>query len=333
MQRAVSLRATLLIFNAAIALFPILAMAYFLRGSSFNPWLLAWLAFVVIFSVGFGWVVANALLHPINTLRDELSALAAQRQRGFVQRLEENPGQPIEVRTLRRAFSALLDSLRVEQQKRGAFMATLVHDLKTPIIAANHVLEAIERDDNLSREMRIELISSVRTEFEALLRLVQQMVDAHRFEREDVALTLEPTDLRKLASRIALRLEPTALERGVKLEVTGQGQALTASNELERAVLNLCGNAVRYAASSVTVEVGDGALTIADDGPGLPASLEELTKPFNSQQVTLAGQSFTSGTGGLGLFIARRIVEAHGGTLEQLGAATGTRLRLNLRGM
>ncbi|NJK43247.1 MAG: hypothetical protein HC933_02390 [Pleurocapsa sp. SU_196_0] len=160
----------MLIFNAAIALFPILAMAYFLRGSSFNPWLLAWLGFVVIFSVGFGWVVANALLHPINTLRDELSALAAQRQLGFVQRLEENPGQPIEVRTLRRAFSALLDSLRVEQQKRGAFMATLVHDLKTPIIAANHVLEAIERDDNLSREMRIELISSVRTEFEALLR-------------------------------------------------------------------------------------------------------------------------------------------------------------------
>ncbi|NJK43249.1 MAG: sensor histidine kinase [Pleurocapsa sp. SU_196_0] len=80
------------------------------------------------------------------------------------------------------------------------------------------------------------------------------------------------------------------------------------------------------------LEVSDGALIIADDGPGLPASLEELTKPFNSQQVTLAGQSFTSGTGGLGLFIARRIVEAHGGTLEQLRSTTGTRLRLNLRG-
>jgi signal transduction histidine kinase len=329
-QRAISLRLTLLIFNAAIALFPILAMAYFLRGATLNPWLLVWLVFVVLFSVGFGWVVANALLHPINALRDELSSLAEHKQLGAA-RLEENDSLPVEVRSLRRAFSGLLESLRDEQQKRSAFMATLVHDLKTPIIGANHVLEAIERDDNLTREERIVLIASVRTEFEALLRLVQQMVDAHRFEREDVNLTLEPISLSRLAQRVATRLEATALERGVTLNVHGEGLALAAPNELERALLNLCGNAVRYAASSVAVEVTDGTLTITDDGPGLPAPLEELSKPFNTQQVMLAGQSFTSGTGGLGLFIAHRIATAHGGHLEQLEASMGTRLRLNLR--
>ncbi len=331
-RRAISLRLTLVIFNAAIALFPNLAILYYLRGQqNLNPLLLLWVLALVALSVGFGWFVANALLQPINALRDELSTLARQPQQLGGVRLEENRSQPVEVRTLRAAFSRLLESLQEEQQKRGAFMATLVHDLKTPIIAANHVLEAIERDDNLSREDRIGLISSVHTEFEALLRLVQQMVDAHRFEREDVNLTLEPLNLRPLAGRVAERLELTAKARGLTVSVDGQGLALASNSELERALLNLAGNAVRYAASKVTISVGEGSLTVCDDGPGLPTTLEELTRPFNSQEVELAGHRFTAGTGGLGLFIARRIAEAHGGSLEQVSGQTGTRLRLNLR--
>jgi signal transduction histidine kinase len=325
-QKAISLRLTLVIFNAAIALFPNLAIAYFL-GNALPP---VWGVALLFLSVGFGWFVANALLQPINALRLELAGLAAERQLSTMQ-IGADETQPSEVRALREAFSKLLASLHDEQQKRSAFMATLVHDLKTPIIAANHVLEAIERDDHLSRETRIELIASIKNEFEGLLRLVQQMVDAHRFEREDVVLTLEPMSLNDLATRVAKRLEPSASERGVRINVQGSGQALAASNELERALLNLGGNAVRYAASSVTLDVSHASLTVSDDGPGLPAPLEELIKPFNSQQVELAGQKFTAGTGGLGLFIAYRIAQAHGGSLEQLPAKIGTHLRLNLR--
>ena len=300
-RRAVSLRWTLLIFTAAIALFPNLAIAFILGNGLPLLWVLALLAL----SVGFGWWLSNALLQPINALRGELSRLTSASQVAAL-RLEIDDSQPQEVQSLRRAFSGLLEKLHVEQGKRSAFMATLVHDLKTPVIAANHVLEAIERDDNLTKDRRIELIGHVKAEFEGLLRLVQQMIDAHRFEREDVSLQKELVDLDHLAQRIAKRLEPDAAERGVQIIVTGTGEALVSSAELERALVNLMVNAVRYAASSVTVDVSSDGFTVSDDGPGLSAPLEELVKPFNSAVVTMGGQRFTAGTGGLGLFIDDR---------------------------
>ena len=324
-RKAVSLRLTLLIFTAAIALFPNLAIAFILG----NGLPLLWVVSLLALSIGFGWWLSNALLQPINALRTELAALTATNQLGAL-RLEIDDSQPQEVQSLRRAFSGLLEKLHLEQGKRSAFMATLVHDLKTPVIAANHVLEAIERDDDLTKDRRIELIGHVKAEFEGLLRLVQQMIDAHRFEREDVTLQKELVDLSDLAQRIAKRLEPDAALRGVQIKVMGTGEALVSSAELERALVNLMVNAVRYAASSVTVNVSSSGLIVADDGPGLSAPLEELVKPFNSAVVTMGGQRFTAGTGGLGLFIASRIAAAHGGRLEQLPTATGTSLRLGV---
>jgi signal transduction histidine kinase len=324
-RKAVSLRLTLLIFTAAIALFPNLAIAFILG----NGLPLIWVISLLALSVGFGWWLSNVLLQPINALRGELANLTSSSQ-GLALRLEVDATQPQEVQSLRRAFSGLLEKLNAEQGKRSAFMATLVHDLKTPVIAANHVLEAIERDDNLTKDRRIELIGHVKAEFEGLLRLVQQMIDAHRFEREDVNLQKESVDLVTLAQRVAKRLEPDAELRGVRITVTGAGAALVSSAELERALVNLMVNAVRYAGSSVTVDVSSAGFVVTDDGPGLSAPLEELVKPFNSAVVTMGGQRFTAGTGGLGLFIASRIAAAHGARLEQLPTMTGTSLRLGV---
>jgi signal transduction histidine kinase len=325
-RRAVSLRWTLLIFTAAIALFPNLAIAFIL-GGGLPP---LWIAALVAFSTGFGWWLSSVLLQPINALTAELSKLEQDTDREL--KLEVSATQPSEVQKLRTAFSTLLESLHDEQEKRSAFMATLVHDLKTPIIAATHVLDAIERDDALSRERRIELIGQVKTEFEGLLRLVQQMVDAHRFEREDIKLHLEATDLADLARRVVSRLDGSAQHSGVTVTVTGEGAAAVSKPELERALGNLVTNALRYARSSVVIAVSSHGLTVTDDGPGLPAPLEELVRPFNSQLVTMAGQHFTAGTGGLGMFIASRVAAAHGGRLEHLPTGSGTALRLTLEG-
>jgi signal transduction histidine kinase len=329
-----SLTFTLAVVVASMSLMPILLMAVWYLPTvekRVDGVVIAWLVSVSILSALTGFIVSRALLKPINALRDEVTELATSGQRLNEIHLERIEGQPPEVRTLRAAFSSLLDALRLEQGKRGAFMATLVHDLKTPIIAGNHVLEVIANNDNLTKAERVQLVSSLRTENEALLALVQKMVDAHRFEREDVHLHLEPSDLRLVADNLVTRFAARAAERHIQLEASGAGQALISKPELERAAANLLDNAIRYAKSKVSLEVSASSLTISDDGVGLPTSLEELALPFNTQHVELAGQQYTSGTGGLGLFIAQRIATLHGGTLESLPSSSGTQLRLSLR--
>jgi signal transduction histidine kinase len=333
-SRVPSLTFTLSAVVTALALAPTLLMALFYLpsvGKTVDESVVAWLLLVALLWSLTSFIIARLLLKPINDLRDEVVQLAQSKQRLNEIQLERIENQPPEVRTLRAAFSSLLDALRLEQGKRGAFMATLVHDLKTPIIAGNHVLEVIKSNDNLSRVERVQLVSSLRAENEALLALVQKMVDAHRFEREDVQLNLEPADLRIFADGLVARFAARAMECQIELEATGTGQALTSKPELERAVSNLLDNAIRYATHKVSLLVDGASLTVVDDGVGLPTSLEELAMPFNTQHVELAGQQYTSGTGGLGLFIAQRIAVAHGGHLESLPSWSGTKLRISLQ--
>jgi signal transduction histidine kinase len=339
-DRVVSLRLSLALIIAVLAfvppvvlvaflLAPVSGAAYSLEPVGFSR-LIGWLILVVCVSVGVGYLISRILLQPLTRLRDEVSLLARSGQRLSQMSLSDVGPLPAEVETVRQAFSSVLDALRAEQIKRGAFMATLVHDLKTPVIAGNHVLDAI-RDEGMPKEQRLELIDSLRRENDALLELVQKMVDAHRFERGEVALDLEPTELEPLVRGIAVRLEGIARARGLRLTVTGRGRALAAKRELERALSNLIENALRYAKSHVTVTIDGPSVTVTDDGPGLSAPLEMLAKPFHSETLEFAGREYTSGTGGLGLFIAWQIVLSHRGTLEHLHWLNGTVLRVGLR--
>jgi signal transduction histidine kinase len=318
-RASLSLRTVLLLYVSAITLFPIVGIVYFLfstGGFRLEPWLPIWVAMVSVFAYFNGLIVANTLLKPLFTLRDELARLAGRKERLASLEIEIHQEQPLEVRTLRQAFGSLLEALREENQKRGAFMATLVHDLKTPIIAANHALSAIQHNDALSRDERIELVKAIQQENETLLALVQKMVDANRFEREDVELQLELGELRPIVEAVVQRLSAQAKEKNIVVSLQGTGSALVAKKELERAVQNLLDNAIRYARHQVNIRLESGKITVSDDGAGLPTSLEQLIKPFNSERVQMAGREYTSGTGGLGLFIVHRIAELHGGRLE-----------------
>src|SRR5690606_26556662 len=122
---------------------------------------------------------------------------------------------------------------------------------------------------------------------------------------------------------LAQRLEPLISERGIALTLTGAASAFIDRREVERALYNLLSNAARYAQSSILVDVFPGLVRISDDGPGLGAPLEELAQPFNDQGVDIAGRRYAAGAGGLGLFIARRVMEAHGGRL--VSEASGPR--------
>lgn len=280
------------------------------------PWvtLAVWIALVALLSAMIAWLLSGVLLRPLTQLRSEVE------QGDFGAPQDDDPA---EIVALRLAFAGLLARLGTEQSRRNAFMATLVHDLKTPLIATGHLVHSLTHFD-LSRDQKAEISDNLLAENRRLLALVSQMADAHRFERDDVRLDPHPTDLRSLLERVVARQNVTS-QRGLTLRVEGHGQAVVDAAVLERAVTNLTDNALRYARSKVQLAVTAQGLEVCDDGPGLSDALADLAQPFNSQPALIAGQHYTAGTAGLGLFIVRRIAEAHGGALQysrQDGGAT-----------
>ncbi len=320
-----SMRMQLTLVIAALALLPSLVMvvvtvvpAYNRAGGLAGSDLLSvmlWLAGFVLVAAVTGYLVSGQLLGPLLRLTRDLGRLKTSTGHLAGERLQARRDEPSEVRALTNSFNDLLEQIEIEQGRRTAFTAALMHDLKTPLVAAANLLSVVRDDDGIGREQRVEVMQKTTLELQSLIELVQKLVDAHRLERPEVPLAREPVDLRALVELLAGRLSTLADERRVRVEVTGKATANVDRRELERALYNLFSNAVRYAESTIQVEVLPGLVRIVDDGPGLGAPLDELAQPFNDQGVDIAGRRYAAGAGGLGLFIARRVLEAHGGRL------------------
>ena len=306
--QAVSLRAQFALVIGLLSFLPnvvvVLALVRLSGVGALNA-VLAWMLLVAAVSGAVGYALSSALLRPLTRLTKEIDAGRPGEVR------VDDPG---EVRSLRGAFSRLLGRLGQEQGRRNAFVATLVHDLKTPLIATGYLIGAL-RDLPLGAAERAEVSGQLLDENARLLHLVRQMAEAHKFERGGVPMRHAPLDLAELGARLLARFQGRARERGVTLALSGGGHAGADAEQLDRALSNLLDNAVRYAASGVRLELAGRRLAVRDDGPGLAGALHDLAQPFNAQPALIAGQHYTAGTAGLGLFIARSVAEAHGGAL------------------
>lgn len=278
--------------------------------------LLLWLVAVVAFSAAIGYLLARVLLAPLTRVTRDAEALPRTAPRLARARLALSEDDPPEVASLRHAINGLLAQVQTEQRRRSAFTATLMHDMKTPLLAQANALRMLrEGPEGLPDAERARLLTAAEGETDALLALMQQLVDAHRFEQGEVRVQRRRLALRSLVDDAVARVSPQAREREVRVIVQGDAQVDVDPDLAARMVTNLLQNAVRYATRSVRIEIRPGMLRVQDDGPGLPAPLEELARPFNDQPALIDGQRYRSGMGGLGLYVARSILQAHGGRL------------------
>lgn len=288
--------------------------------------LLVWLSVLALVAAGVGYFLANTLLHPIDELTRSLYYL-----RGTGRTLAElslpSPKQPppAEIALLREGFEEVLNHLRELLEAREATYAALTHDLKTPLLASLRALEYLEEADKIGPEKRKEMLRSLRDELNRSYLLIENLLTASRLETQRVQP--ENLNLRSVLEDFRLRYAQQAQRRGLRLEIEGAGQARGERLLIERALANLVENALRHARSRVVLRVGDGWLEVEDDGPGLPDRLEALSQPFRSQRL----RGVRAGSAGLGLYVARRVAEVHGGRLENLALpGQGTRLRVRL---
>jgi two-component system sensor histidine kinase SenX3 len=215
------------------------------------------------------------------------------------------------------------------------------HDLRTPIASLRLLAEAVE-DKIATGEVRTRYLRDMQTHVAVLSALVEDLFDLTRLEAGEIVLSARRVEVGELASETVAAMGVQADERGVALSSQppagrALGESLAARGDPEqirRVLLNLLDNAIAHTppggtvAVSVTTSDGWVEVQVADDGTGIAdAEREHVFEAFYR-----AGDdaSRSRGGAGLGLSIARAIVQAHGGRIWFAPAGRGTRVRFSL---
>jgi two-component system sensor histidine kinase KdpD len=212
----------------------------------------------------------------------------------------------------RRREAVRVASLEAATNVRTALLAAVGHDLRTPLAAAKASITGLLSEDvELSADDRTELLRGADESLDKLAGLVANILDVSRLQLGAIPVVRRATALDDVVSRALDDLGSPDVDVDVPDDLP---EALADGGLLERVVANLVQNALRYSTSvSVRGCVADGRLElhVVDQGPGIPADRREAVfAPFQR----LGDTNNTEGLG-LGLAVARGLVEAMGGTL------------------
>ena len=237
-----------------------------------------------------------------------------------------------EIGVLARALNQMTADLVLASQRlasalamRDEFLSIASHELKTPLTSLKLQLDGAARRLETSGDDLPAWMAAGQRQVRRLEALIGQLLDVSRIRAGRIDLDLEETDLAEVARAAADRFTPEIdrARNALRLELAPGVTGRWDPGRLDQVVTNLLSNAVKYApGTSVLVRVrGDGAsalLEVEDGGSGVPAELRSrVFEPFERGATARA-----LGGLGLGLFIVRQIVEAHGGAVR-LEAATG----------
>ena len=265
---------------------------------------------------GGGWLLTRAALRPVDQMTEQADAIGADRLGDRV----SVPDAADELTRLARTLNGMLERIEHGVVTQRRFVADASHELRTPLAVMRAELEVALRDHNRAADTS-EVLDSAAEEVARMSKIVDDLLTlAHRDENR-LELLLEPVDLGKVATGVAVQLRPLAEAAGVQLAVEAPAGAVVLADRarLTQVVTNLVDNAVKFtgAGGSVRVrvwEADDGAgLAVADTGPGIAP--EHLRRVFDRFYRLDPARSRARGGSGLGLAICRELVEAHGGRI------------------
>ncbi|GGZ34050.1 sensor histidine kinase [Streptomyces avidinii] len=288
---------------------------------TFAPAAAVAMAFLLVFGLAGGWILAGRMLAPLTQITDATRKAG----NGSLSHRIRMKGRQDEFRELSDAFDSMLQRLESHVAEQQRFAANASHELRTPLAISRTLLDVARKDPARDRGELIERLHAVNTRAidltEALLLLGRS--DRGDFRRESVDLSL-------VAEEAAETLLPLAEQRRITLDVTGGAARTSGSAELLlRMVTNLVQNAVVHnlpSGGTVTVrteEHGDtSVLRVENTGRRLPPDLvATLTEPF--RRGTDRVRTDEHAGVGLGLAIVDSIVRAHDGTLDLAARPTG----------
>ena len=284
-----------------------------------TPW--EFIVMGIAISVAFSALLAWYLTRPIRNLRWAFDAAAAGRLETRVSPLMGRRRD--EIADLGRDFDRMALQLQKLVSAQRRLLHDVSHELRSPLARLQAAI-GLARQEPAKVEPSLERIER---EASRLDHMVGEVLALARLESGTATRPKERVDLAYLAANIAedARFEAEAAGRGLRFHAEGDAPVMGDADLLHRAVENVVRNAVKFTREETTVEVNvrttksSASLTVIDQGPGITSA--ELAKVFDPFYRGEAGNG-TPGFG-LGLAIAQRAIDAHGGTIRAANAPGG----------
>lgn len=295
------------------------------------------LASAIIASLYLSIFLARTIVHPLQRLATASVRVRLGRARQIsIPRL---PDRRDEIGTLARAISDMTQALRHRIDATDAFAADVSHELKNPIASLRSALDGLQTVQQ--PELREQLFAIAREDVRRLDRLVTDIAEASRIDAQLSRTRFEPIDLGQMIETMIIGRETRGLDKGVRLAFARpRKNVAVVMGEPQRLALvieNLLDNAISFSPSgglvqvTATVAQDEVLVSVEDEGPGVPPSEREMVfRRFHS--VRPEGESFGKHSG-LGLAIARSIVEGHQGRIsiaDRENAQSGARFDVHL---
>jgi two-component system sensor histidine kinase BaeS len=283
------------------------------------------------------YFVSRQVVAPIH----QLTAASQYIAKGHYDERVQTPGGASredmdELAQLASSFNQMASKLEQAENLRRQLIGDIAHELRTPLSTIKGSMEGLI-DGVLPAEN--ETFQEVYKEADRLQRLVQDLQDLNRVEAGVVQLKPEPIPVKTLIETARSRLNRQFEEKGVSLSVDIPAplpEVLVDEDRVGQVLLNLAGNALQYTPSGGQVKIaahiqGDKMLiTIADSGIGIDAS--HLPHIFTRFYRVDKSRSRAGGGSGIGLTIAKHLIEAHGGNIvaESSGVGKGSTFTITL---
>ena len=275
---------------------------------------------VLALSILLSLFLARTIVRPLQRL-----ALAAHRVRlgrareVVVPRL---PARRDEIGMLARAVSDMSQALRIRIDATEAFAADVTHELKNPLASLRSAVDSLDLVKDPA--LQAQLVDVIRDDVRRLDRLITDIAEASRLDAELSRANFEPIDLGAMIESLVAGRESRGIDSHVRLAFArphaGSTIVLGDGSRLARVFENLVDNAISFSPPGGLVQIaatrdGDEVVCRVDDeGPGVPLKAREaIFKRFHS--IRPEGEAFGRHSG-LGLAIAKAIVEGHNGTIE-----------------
>ncbi len=300
-------------------------------------------AFLTVLLVGFAGILTlwaarllgRRALADVDAIRATLEAVGQGRRD-----VQTNLGGQDELARLGADVDAMVATLAAEEGARRGLIASVSHDLRTPLTSLRLLVDAIDDDLVTDPAMRRDYLGRISTNVQALSALIEDLFELSRLESGDIRWTMEHVMLDELVRETIDAMRPHAEAEAVAVhaELAPRLTAAQANPEqIQRVLFNLIQNAIRHTPADGSVVVraapaSEGAIEIevADTGPGIAGDeRDRVFEPF-FQGTGRSGARSSDGGAGLGLAISRAIIEAHGGRIWLADAECGTCVRFRL---